>query len=76
MKVKLNTLKAQSLKTTEAFVLRNHNGTLLAESTDAVTIKDEQDMYQRETGNDTHIAIEVSPAEHYEEDIVSSRELH
>jgi len=75
MKVTLQTLEAQKLATNEALVLRNHNGTLLAESTDALKIKEEQEMYQRETGNDTHVTIELSPAEHHEEDIVGSREL-
>jgi|TARA_R100000482_G_scaffold101828_1_gene44973 hypothetical protein len=76
MKATLKTLKAQKLEANEAFALRNHNGTLLAESTDAFKIKGEQEMYQVHTGNDTHVTIEASPAPHYEEDVVSSRELN
>jgi len=75
MKATLKTLQAQRLQSNETFVLRNHNGTLLAASTDVFNIKEEQETYRAVTGNDTHMTIEVVPVPHHEEEVRASREL-
>lgn len=75
MKATLKTLQAQKLGTDEVFVLRNHNGTVLATSSDAFAIKEEQEMYRMVTGNDTHMAIEMDPVDYYQQDASASREL-
>ena len=75
MKATLKTLKAQKLQSNETFVLRNHNGTMLAASTDLFNIKEEQETYQAVTGNDTHMTIEVVPVPYHEEEVRASREL-
>ena len=75
MKATLKTLKAQKLQSNESSVLRNHNGTMLAASTDLFNIKEEQETYQAVTGNDTHMTIEVVPVPYHEEEVRASREL-
>ena len=75
MRATLKKLQEQALGQNETFVLRNHNGTLLAASTDVFSIKDEQETYRAVTGNDTHMTIEVVPVPRYEEEVCASREL-
>ena len=75
MKATLKILQEQNLESNETFVLRNHNGTLLAASTNAFSIKEEQETYRMVTGNDTHMTIEVVPVPHHEEEVRTSREL-
>jgi hypothetical protein len=75
MKATLQTLQAQTLKANETFVLRNHNGTMLAASLDVFAIKEEQETYRMVTGNDTHMTIEMDPVDYYQQDALCSREL-
>ena len=75
MKATLQALKAQTLKANETFVLRNHNGTMLAASSDVFAIKEEQENYRMVTGNDTHMTIEMDPVDYYQQNPSASREL-
>ena len=75
MRLLAKRLREEKLDDNEVFVLRNHNGTLIAESKDPVAFKEEQALYEYHTGNLTDVTVEQTPVAYHEEDVVHSRPL-
>ena len=75
MRFLLKSLKAEKLGDNEVFVLRNHNGTLIAESKDPIAFKKEQAEYEYQTGNSTYVQVEQTPVPDHEEDVINYRHL-
>ena len=75
MRLLAKLLREEKLEDKEVFVLRNHNGTLIAESKDPIAFKKEQAFYEYQTGNSTYVQVERTPVPHHEEDVTDYRYL-